>query len=153
MLRVRFGGFSALKITKGLKANWVDKASHFGGTVGLFTGVSYITLFEVINIIIISLGIPCKSKVKEVEAKKCPCKENEKTIEDMKKKFEALERRLIVHDYTLMEDNQNFEAYKTKLLEIVGKKMHTIDNKMDNKMKEVMEQLVEIKEKLMKGKE
>ena len=142
MLRVRFGGFSALKITKGLKANWVDKASHFGGTVGLFTGVSYITLFEVINIIIVSLGIPCKSKVKDVEAKKCPCKENEKTIEDMKKKFEALERRLIVHDYTLIEETQNFEAFK-----------NTMDNKMDNKMKEVMEQLVEIKEKLMKGKE
>ena len=30
MLRVRFGGFSVLKITKGLKANWVDKISHFG---------------------------------------------------------------------------------------------------------------------------
>ena len=54
MLRVRFGGFSVLKITKGLKANWVDKISHFGGTAGLLTGVSYITFFEIIAIIFIS---------------------------------------------------------------------------------------------------
>ena len=50
MIRVRFGGFSLLKITKGLKANWVDKLSHFGGTAGLFSGVSYITFLKFWNL-------------------------------------------------------------------------------------------------------
>ena len=59
MLRVRFGGFSVLKITKSLKANWVDKISHFGGTAGLLTGVSYITIFEVFQAIAISFGMLC----------------------------------------------------------------------------------------------
>ena len=63
MLRVRFGGFSVLKITKGLKANWVDKISHFGGTAGLLTGVSYITFFEIIEIIVISFCMICWCRV------------------------------------------------------------------------------------------
>ena len=69
MLRVRFGGFSVLKITKGLKANWVDKISHFGGTAGLLTGVSYITFFEIIEIIFISFCMLCWCRFKENKAK------------------------------------------------------------------------------------
>ena len=65
MIRVRFGGFSVLKITKGLKANWVDKLSHFGGTAGLFTGVSYITLFEILSIIAISIFMTLTSMGKK----------------------------------------------------------------------------------------
>ena len=86
MIRVRFGGFSLLKITKGLKANWVDKLSHFGGTAGLFSGVSYITLFEILEFIVIALYVLCKyekNKVKiskDPEAKKIQSKEYENTI-------------------------------------------------------------------------
>ena len=162
MLRVRFGGFSVLKITKGLKANWVDKISHFGGTAGLFTGVSYITLFEILSIIAISIFMTLTSmgkKVQEsndVEAQKCQSKEYENEIQDLKKKlddnakklaeklddnakifykkFDVLEKRLIVHDYAMIEDNPDFEDYKKKV------------DAMDTKMMEMFE-------KLMGGKE
>ena len=46
MIRVRFGTFSFDKITKGVKANLMEKLSHFGGTAGLFTGFSIVCVFE-----------------------------------------------------------------------------------------------------------
>ena len=90
MLRVRFGGFSALKITKGLKANWVDKLAHFGGTAGLFTGVSYIFIFELVMFILSFLPYQSKKNEvkisKDVEAKKFEFKECENENKDLKKK-------------------------------------------------------------------
>ena len=136
MIRVRFGGFSVLKITKGLKANWVDKLSHFGGNAGLLTGVSYMTLFEIFSTIVITIFTTFMSmgkKVKEsknVEAQKCQSKEHENEIQDLKKKldddakkFDALEKRLIVQDYAMIEDNPDFEAYKKKVDAIYEKLM------------------------------
>ena len=125
MLRVRFGGFSVLKITKGLKANWVDKLAHFGGTAGLFTGVSYIFLFEVVKLIVLSFIMPCQSeenKDKIAKNEESQFKEWENEMKDLKEKvhnytqkFDAMMKRMIVHDYTLMEDNQNFEDYRKEL--------------------------------------
>ena len=46
MVRIRFGTFSFDRVTKLLKASWIDKLSHFGGTAGLFTGCSFISAFE-----------------------------------------------------------------------------------------------------------
>ena len=48
MFRIRFATFSYDIITKDLKTNIFDKFSHFGGTAGLFTGFSYISIFEFI---------------------------------------------------------------------------------------------------------
>ena len=48
MFRIRFATFSYDIITKDLKANIFDKFSHFGGTAGLFTGFTYISIFEFI---------------------------------------------------------------------------------------------------------
>ena len=114
-----------LKITKGLKATWVDKLSHFGGTAGLFTGVSYITLFEILSILVISIIMTFTSKgkkvteSKDVEIQKSQAKEYENEIQDLKKKlddnakkFDALEKRLIVQDYAMIEDSPDFEAFK-----------------------------------------
>ena len=165
MIRVRFGGFSVLKITKGLRANWVDKLSHFGGTAGLFTGVSYITLFEILSIIAISIFMTLTSmgkKVQEpndVEAQKCQSKEYENEIQDLKKKldddnakkFDALEKRLIVHDYAMIEDNPDFETYK-KELDILKNKVVAVDA-MNIKMMEILEKLMVDMKKLMGGKE
>ena len=66
--------------------------------------------------------MPCQSKENKVkiskdeEAKKIKFKECEKEMNDLQKKvdyntqkFDAMEKRIIVHDYTLIEDNQNFE--------------------------------------------
>ena len=130
-----------LKITKGLKATWVDKLSHFGGTAGLFTGVSYITLFEILSILVISIIMTFTSKgkkvteSKDVEIQKSQAKEYENEIQDLKKKlddnakkFDALEKRLIVQDYAMIEDSPDFEAFKkkvdamdTKMMEFFGK--------------------------------
>ena len=46
MFRIRFDTFTIEKITKGVKATWIDKLSHIGGTVGLFNGFSFISVFE-----------------------------------------------------------------------------------------------------------
>ena len=46
MVRIRFGTFSFDRVTRLLKANLVDKLSHFGGTAGLFTGGSFFSVFE-----------------------------------------------------------------------------------------------------------
>ena len=151
MIRVRFGGFSVLKITKGLKANWVDKLAHLGGTAGLLTGVSYITLFEVLKGIIGSCMLPCKSKEnkvkrpKDVEANQS--KEDENTIVDLKNRFEAMEKKIIIHDYTMIED-QSFEAYKKEVdtlkdgMQDLNKRIDAIDslmNKMATKVNKMME--------------
>ena len=48
MFRIRFATFSYDIIPKDLKTNIFDKFSHFGGTAGLFTGFSYISIFEFI---------------------------------------------------------------------------------------------------------
>ena len=46
MFRIRFETFSYDIISKDLNENIFDKFSHFGGTAGLFTGFSYISIFE-----------------------------------------------------------------------------------------------------------
>ena len=43
-----FDTFTFDKITKGIKANWIDKIAHFGGTAGLFNGFAIIAAFEFI---------------------------------------------------------------------------------------------------------
>ena len=101
---------------------------------------------------------------------------DENTIEDLKKKvdentqkFNAMERRIIVQDYTMIEDNQNFEAVEKELyilkknMDAVDKKMDAISNKMvatdnkidaiDNKMDAIDKKLMELMEKMMERKE
>ena len=46
LFRIRFETFSYDIITKDIKVKFFDKFSHFGGTAGLFTGFSYISIFE-----------------------------------------------------------------------------------------------------------
>ena len=154
MLRIRFGGFSVLKITKGLKANWFDKLSYFGGIAGLFSGVSCITGFEIMKLAITLLMMPCQSQKNKAkisdneESKKSQSEVNENRTEDLERKvnnitekFGAMERKLILYDYTIIEDNQNFEAYE-KEMDIVKKRLDAMNKKMgaiDDKMIEVVE--------------
>ena len=110
MVRIRFGSFSFNKITKGIKANWFDKISHFGATAGLFNGFTIIALLELLAFLFIcvlkclaSLIQFCKSvknKVKQsiiLEVKEFRPNEDiianddiKKTLNDMTQKFEAL---------------------------------------------------------------
>ena len=167
MLRIRFGGFSVLKTTKGLrqrqKANWVEKLAHIGGTAGLFIGVSFVICS------IVKCMMSCMSKenkveiLEDVEAE--PSNGNENKIDNLKKKvdnntlkFDDMERRLIVHDHTIIEENQNFE----KEIFILKKNMDAMDNKVDvmydkidaiaNKMDAMNNKMMEVMEKIMGGK-
>ena len=103
--------------------------------------------------------MPCWSRKNEakisddVEAnKQYPSKETENRFEDLEKKFDekfdAMERKLIVYVYTIIEDKQSFEAYEKKI-DILEKKMDA----MENKMMEKLEGLSLVKEKLDGGKQ
>ena len=59
MIRISLGTFSYDRVTKLVKANFVDKLSHFGGTAGLFTGFSFISVFECLTFLISLLLMLC----------------------------------------------------------------------------------------------
>ena len=62
MIRIRFGTFKLVNITKDVKAKWIDKVSHFGGTAGLFNGFAIIAIFEFIPLGIDFILQLCKSE-------------------------------------------------------------------------------------------
>ena len=103
MVRIRFGTFKLVSITRDAKAKWIDKVSHFGGTAGLFNGFVIIAIFEFIPLGIDLILQLCKSvknkrkkpnvvKVKESEETNCPDIMN--LLDDMAQNFEALENML-----------------------------------------------------------
>ena len=49
-----------------------------------------------------------------------------KKVDENTQKFNATERKIIAHDYTMIEDNQNVEAFKKEL----GKKVDTLETKI-----------------------
>ena len=100
MVRIRFGTFSLDRVTKLLKANWIDKLSHFGGTAGLFTGCSFISVFEVLPFVGTLLIMLCqylmnkKKKSKTVLVQESEANKNEKTYEDIDQKLNVITRKL-----------------------------------------------------------
>ena len=154
MLRVRFGGFSVPKITKGLKATLIDKVAHFGGTAGLFTGVSYIVLFEILNSVL-SFIIPCQSKENQVKDVEFQSKECENQIEGLEKKvdyntlvdaMDNLKKRLDAMDnLTKRLDAMDILTKKVDAIDNLTKKVDAMDNltkKLDSKLDVVMERLL-----------
>ena len=80
-------------------------------------------------------------------------KEDENTIVDLKKRFDAMEKKMIIHDYTMIAD-QTFEAYKKEVdtlkekidgMQDLNKRIDAIDSLMnklatkDNKTMEILE--------------
>ena len=100
MIRIRFGSSTLDRVTRLLKANFVDKLSHFGGTAGLFTGGSFISAFELIPFVVtllIMLGqflTNKNKKLKTVQAQESKAKETEKTNEDIDKKFNNITQKI-----------------------------------------------------------
>ena len=101
MIRIRFGTYTFDRVTRLLKANFVDKLSHFGGTAGLFTGGSFISVFELILFVVtllIMLGQFLTNKIKKlktVQAQESKANETEKTNEDIDKKFNNITQKIV----------------------------------------------------------
>lgn len=125
MVRIRFGTFSFDKITKGIKASWIDKVSHFGGTAGLFNGFTIIALFELLALILASaleclilLIQFCKSMTNEkkqlniIEVEEFQSKEKENKNDDINKKLEDLSQK---KEALLNEKDAILREFKKKI--------------------------------------
>ena len=95
-MRIRFGTFRLLKIRKGVKANWIVKVSHFGGTAGLFNGFAIIVVFEFLHFGIALITELFKRLNKKgnqsnvVKVRECQGNENNKANYDIKKNLDAM---------------------------------------------------------------
>ena len=129
LFRIHFGTFSYDIIKKDLKANLVDKLSHFGGTAGLFTGFSFITGFEIIVFVIMMLYnlylfVRNKHKISNVvEVEEFHAEKNEEIFENKKEIFENKKE--------ISENREKIEALKKKLQDI-EKKLNEIEEKGNN---------------------
>ena len=104
MIRIRFGTFSYDRVTRLLKANFVDKLSHFGGTAGLFTGFSFISVFECltfsVSLLLMFFHFLTNKDMKRniVEVEEYKEKGNEKTngqeIQELEKELLACKNKL-----------------------------------------------------------
>ena len=128
MIRIRFGTFKLVYITKDVKAKWIDKVSHFGGTAGLFNGFAIIAIFEFIPLGIDLILQLCESvknkgkkpnvvKVKESEETNCPDIMN--LLDDMTQNFEAIQNEV--------------DAMKREIKNMVD--IHVFEDILDEKMK------------------
>ena len=118
LVRIRFGTFRFVRITKDVKANWIVKISHFGGIAGLFNGFAIIAIFEFLPLVTAAITYLCKDgKNNKKEPKKKP-NFNDKMDLDQTKNCEALEKevdailselekRLDIVDYPVIEDMIN----------------------------------------------
>ena len=79
-----------------MKANWIVKVSHFGGTAGLFNGFAIIVVFEFLHFgiaLITELYKRLKNKGSQsnvVKVRECQGNENNKANYDIKKKLDAM---------------------------------------------------------------
>ena len=140
MIRVRFGTFSVDRITKSLKANLIDKLSHFGGTAGLFNGFAIISVFEFLAFGVSLLVGFYKSYIKKdksssgIEAQVFESTEYKNIHEDIRnnllaKKLEAMETELNTYRHQMIESNQMFEEFEKNVNEKMElKKAPNMDN-------------------------
>ena len=143
MIRIRFNTFTFEKITKGVKANWIDKFSYFGGTAGIFNGFSIFPIFEFLVFVIhmcIKSYIFVQSKNKESNIVKVQSheKENQETHDEIKKKLEymhqkclATQKSLIMTNYWIKENSKKFELLEREL-KVKRIKLEAANRKMKN---------------------
>jgi len=125
MIRIRFDTFTFDRITKGVKANLMEKLSHFGGTAGLFNGFTIICIFELLTFGIALLSIYCKYEKKEsnsVEVEEIQKYRNEKAhgsnkknIDDMSRNFEGLKKEASIKRTKIIENDQKLKTMETAL--------------------------------------
>ena len=143
MIRIRFNTFTFEKITKAVKANWIDKFSYFGGTAGIFNGFSIICMFEFLVLVIHMCIKPCicvQSKDKESNIVKVQSneKENQETDDEIRKELEnthqkclATQQSLIMTNYLIKENRKKFEFIEREL-KVKRLKLEAVNRKMKN---------------------
>ena len=137
MIRIRFGTSTFDRVTRLLKANFVDKLSHFGGTAGLFTGCSFISTFELIPLavaLLIMLGQFLTNRNKESKTdrvQEIKTKENEKTNEDIDHKLNAIIQKIASIE---MNINQTLKTLEKEVKEKVDIHVHVMEQRIEKKM-------------------
>ena len=117
MVRIRFGTFRFLKIRKGVKANWIVKVSHFGGTAGLFNGFAIIVVFEFLHfgiVLITELYKRLKNKGSQsnvVKVRECELNENNEANCDIKKELDAM-----IHNFETVKKEMDASKRDIKIL-------------------------------------
>ena len=97
-ITVKVVGSSYLRRSQSIAMSFSDKLGVIGGTIGLFSGFSFIAIFELGYWIIITLIKYFKSSVEPEEEDPV-----QKLREEMKKENDALKLRLAKHDEILMK--------------------------------------------------
>ena len=103
-----------------MKANWIVKVSHFGGTAGLFNGFAIIVVFEFLHFgiaLITELYKRLKNKGNQsnvVKVRECQGNENNKANCNIKKKLDDM----IQNFETIQKEMDASERYIKKLVEI-----------------------------------
>ena len=128
IIKIRFDTFTFDKITKGVRANLMEKLSHFGGTAGLFNGFTIICVFEIIAFGITLIINYCMNKVKsskDIEAEKIKKKENKQgkesadikeQLEDIFKKFGNFKQELMMNRLDMNDESQKFKTMERELI-------------------------------------
>ena len=141
MIRIRFNTFTFEKITKAVKANWIDKFSYFGGTAGIFNGFSIFCMFEFLVLVIhmcVKHCICVLSKDKESNIVKVQSnrKKNQKTEDDIREKLDeltekclAIQREFNMTKCMAEEDDQRLKCMEGELV-AQGYEMEAIEKKL-----------------------
>ena len=101
--RIRFGSYTFDKITKDVKANVIDKLSHFGGTAGLFNGFSIISVFEILAFIfslffnLFIIGRKKDNPTNIVEVREAQTKTNENK-DDVVDRLDTMKQELVIFE-------------------------------------------------------
>ena len=145
MIRIRIDTFTFDKITKGVRANLIEKLSHFGGTAGLFNGFTIICIFEILAFCITLVLNCCKTMVKKSnveieEFDKCedekPNDSIKKTLDNMSRKYEELKQLAFVKRTKMIEKNQKLITM-TSIWTEQGGRINENATKLEAKEKEL----------------
>ena len=141
VIRIRFGTFTLEKITKGVKANWIDKLSHIGGTAGLFNGFCFIFFFEFFVFVIHMFMKHCicfqrKDKESNIVKVQSNRKKNQETEDDIREKLDeltekclAIQREFNMTKCMAEEDDQRLKCMEGELV-VNGYEMEAIEKKL-----------------------
>ena len=137
MYKIYFDTFSYTVIKKDLKANIIDKLSHFGGTAGLLTGFSFLTAFEILLFLftflcdlILFFKKPAQTST-ILEVKESQPNQEEMKIEKLKdqlfQKFEVIEKELLCYRKELSGTRYKMEKFVTERLMDIERRLYDLE--------------------------
>ena len=111
---VKMAGSSYLRRSQSIAMSFTDKLGVIGGTVGIFSGFSFVALFEFLHWVVVTLFKFYKSSVEPEEEDPL-----EKLERKMKKENEALKIRLAKCEEIMMKKDQKTPLEKPSEAEVV----------------------------------